>query len=411
MVIFSGIAATNTIVDRHERSSLLAILQLLRSGKAMSRPELIEVSGLGRRVVDQRVDSLIRSGLVGEGPLSQSRGGRPASPVVFRPEAGIVLVADVSPSVIRAGYADLSGRLIEWREDLVTVAMGPEVILDRLEACWDQLLQENESAASRLMAIGIGVIGPVDTVHQGRSPVVTPFGWDGNQVQQRLTSRYSVPVWADNVVNMMALAEYSRHVGEEAADFVLVLIDEGIGAGLISNGRLHRGADGIAGELGHVAVTDDPHVVCWCGKTGCLTQVASTAAIERAGGRRIFAEPTVGREGRIEATTALRTILADDPKASEAFRTAGAATGRVLADVVNIFNPSLIVVGGRVAAGGDNFLQPLKTSLHSRSFAAAASQLQVSLAGDEEELGLLGAGIMAVDGILGPNFVERWYRR
>lgn len=388
---------SSPLTDRNERTNILTILDLLRAGKSMSRRELIEATRLGRRVVNQRVDSLIRSGLVGEELPSLSQGGRPASPVVFLPGAGIVLVADISPSVIRTGITDLGGNLIARRDDVVTPSMGPELILDRVERCWSALLESLDKAPPPLMAIGIGVIGPVDTVHHQRSSVVTPFGWDGNLVSERLKAKYGVPVWADNVVNLMALAEYSRHVGEEAADFVLVLVDDGIGGGVISNGRLHRGADGIAGELGHVTVTDDPDVACWCGKTGCLTQVASTSAIERRIGREIFSEPVPG--------------AFDEPEVHAAIGAAGEATGRMLADLVNIFNPAHIVIGGRVAEAGEVFLGPLRTTLKRRAFPASAAHLKIARAGSEDELGLLGAGIMALDGIFSPSFTSQWLRQ
>lgn len=395
------------VADHSENSSLVTILGLLRAEAAMTRPQLIAATGFGRRVVAQRVDDLIASGLANEGGPEASTGGRPASTVRFRPEAGVILVAEVSPSVVRTGYCDLGGRLVNWSEEAVTAELGPEAILERVQVSWDHLLREPELQHVPLMAIGIGVIGPVDTDHIGRSPVVTPFGWNGAHVRERLTSRYGVPVWADNEVNMMALAEYRFHADPRPSDLVLLLVDGGIGAGLISNGRLHRGADGIAGELGHVTVEDHGAGRCWCGKTGCLTQIASTGAIERDLGFGLFDSPlAVGRRGTPGSD--LAALLARDPAARRRFEVAGEATGRVLADFVNMFNPSEIVIGGRVASAGEPFLGPLRRSLEERSFAASAAHVRLATTSRENELGLIGAGIMAADGFLGVEFASRW---
>lgn len=396
------------LTDQDASSSLITILGLLRREKAMTRPQLISVTGFGRRVVAQRVDELIAAGLLSEGPLNASRGGRPAATVRFRPEAGIVLVAEVSPSVVRAGRCDLDGRLVKWVEEPATVELGPDAILQLFQARWDELLRDPEIENVPLVAVGIGVIGPVDTEFIGRSSVVTPYGWDGVHVRELLASRYGVPVWTDNEVNMMALAEYRFHAEPTTRDLVLVLVDEGIGAGLISNGRLHRGADGIAGELGHVTVAEGEAIPCWCGKTGCLTQIASTKAIERRLGFDLFDSPLGGSGEGDERRESLALLIAADPEVGEPLAIAGRATGRVLADIVNIFNPSEIVIGGRVAALGEPFMDSLRRSLDEQTFPASAARLRISATTRENQLGLMGAGIMAVDGFLSAEYASRW---
>ena len=145
------------------------------------------------------------------------------------------------------------------------------------------LLRDDAGVPGRLWGIGIGVPGPVE-FETGRpiSPPIMP-GWDGYPIRERFAERYGAPVWVDNDVNVLALGEWRSGVAAGHDNVVVVKIGTGIGAGIISGGRLHRGAQGSAGDVGHIQVIDDPTVVCRCGNMGCLEALAGGEAIGRAG--------------------------------------------------------------------------------------------------------------------------------
>ena len=186
----------------------------------------------------------------------------------------------------------------------------------------------------RLWGIGIGVPGPVEFA-TGRpiSPPIMP-GWDGYPIRERFADRYGAPVWVDNDVNVLALGEWRSGVAAGHDNVVVVKIGTGIGAGIISDGRLHRGAQGSAGDVGHIQVVDDPAVVCRCGNIGCLEALAGGAALGRAaarppratGGARGCGPPSTSA-GRVTAEDVARAASFGDPVAVALLQDAGRRVG------------------------------------------------------------------------------------
>ena len=163
------------------------------------------------------------------------------------------------------------------------IEAGPEHGLGRVDALFDSLLETTQGLPGGLWGVGVGVPGPVE-FEAGRpiSPPIMP-GWDGYPIRERFAARYQAPVWVDNDVNVLALGEWRAGVAAGHDNVVVVKLGTGIGAGIISDGRLHRGARGAAGGVGHVQVVDDASVVCRCGNTGCLEALAGGAALARDG--------------------------------------------------------------------------------------------------------------------------------
>jgi predicted NBD/HSP70 family sugar kinase len=153
------------------------------------------------------------------------------------------------------------------------VAIGRERTLGLVEEVFDEMLATRDPDAPDVWGVGIGLPAPVE-FSAGRpvSPPIVP-GWDCYPVVQRLSRHYQAPAWVDNDVNLMALGELQAGLARDQADMVYIKIGSGIGAGLVSAGQLHRGAQGAAGDVGHVAVADDTSVICRCGNTGCLEAI------------------------------------------------------------------------------------------------------------------------------------------
>ena len=261
--------------------TLVSVLDLVRTGQARTRPELGRRSGLGRTVITQRVQQLIDCGLLEEGALGPSSGGRAPRELRFRADAGHLLVAELGATRLKVAVTDLAGTLLEQQETAADITRGPEHTLHQVEEMFNAAVTARPAAAPPIWGIGISVPGPVEFA-TGRTiaPPIMP-GWDGYPVRERLAAAFQVPVWVDNDVNLMALGELRSGLAQGERDVVYIKIGTGIGAGLISGGRLHRGAQGCAGDVGHVAVVDDTSIVCRCGKTGCLEALAGGAALAR----------------------------------------------------------------------------------------------------------------------------------
>ena len=394
--------------------AFVTVLDEIRLGRSRSRSELVARTGLGRAIVARRVQELIDRGLVTEGAVGPSTGGRPPRQLAFRADAGHVLVADLGATSIDVAVTSLDGRILGHHDEPARIEDGPERGLARVDALFGSLLRTTEDTPGRLWGIGIGVPGPVE-FESGRpiSPPIMP-GWDGYPIRDRFTKRYGAPVWVDNDVNLLALGEWRSGVAAGHDNVVVVKIGTGIGAGIISDGRLHRGAQGSAGDVGHIQVTDDPSVVCRCGNTGCLEALAGGAAIGRAGeaaaleGRSARLQAALDQHGRLSAEDVARAASSGDPAAVALLQSAGRRVGSMLASVVNFFNPSLIVIGGGVANSPDQLIAAIRDSIDRRSLPLATRDLSIQRSSLGGLAGVIGASSMVVDQVFSRTSIARW---
>ncbi|MBK1788059.1 ROK family protein [Prauserella sp. ASG 168] len=396
--------------------SLTTVLDLVRSGAARTRPEIGRHSGLGRTVVTQRVNQLTECGLMEEGALGPSSGGRAPRELRFRATAGVVLAAELGATSIAAGVTDLAGTVLAEREEPTDIALGPEPVLDRVEALFDTLLDDvrAEHGDVAVWGIGIGLPGPVEfATGRPSAPPIMP-GWDGHPVRDRLTARFGAPVWVDNEVNTMALGELRAGTAKGQSDILYVKIGTGIGAGLVSGGRLHRGSQGCAGDIGHAAVADEATVVCRCGNTGCLEAYAGGAALARDGldaakeGRSEFLAGVLDSAGTITAADISRAAQSGDRVSVELLTRAGRLIGSLLATLVSFYNPALVIIGGGVADAGDLLLAAVRESVYRRSLPLATRELRIARSSLSDTAGVVGAAFMVIDELFAPERLAHW---
>jgi glucokinase-like ROK family protein len=409
-------AATESGVAPDQLDGLVTVLDLVRSGAARTRPELVRCSGLGRTVVTQRLGHLLASGLVEEGALGPSTGGRAPRELRFRADAGVVLVAELGATGITVGLTDLAGELLAHRGEAWPIADGPVATLGRVEELFDALLAERPGVV--VWGVGVGVPGPVEFA-SGR-PVAPPImpGWDGYPVRDRLAARFRAPVWVDNDVNVMALGEVRSGLARDADDVIYVKIGTGIGAGLVSGGYLHRGSQGCAGDIGHVslggAVPGASEVVCRCGNTGCLEALAGGAALARDAtdaareGRSAVLAERLAEAGTLDAHDVVRAAEFGDATAVELLQRAGTLVGETLAALVNFFNPAMILLGGGVGASGDLLLATVRQAVYRRSLPLATRSLEIVRSPLSGQVGLRGAAFMVVDELFSRERLGHW---
>jgi glucokinase-like ROK family protein len=397
--------------------ALVIVLDEVRLGRSRSRSELVERTGLGRAIVAQRVGELLERGLVVEGDVGPSTGGRPPRQLAFRARAGHVLVADLGATSIDVAVTDLDGRILGHHDEPARIEAGPDACLDRVDELFDLLLRTTQAAPGSLWGVGIGVPGPVE-FQTGRpiSPPIMP-GWDGYPIRERFAARYAAPVWVDNDVNVLALGEWRSGVAAGHEDVVVVKIGTGIGAGIISGGRLHRGAQGSAGDVGHIQIVDDTSVVCRCGNIGCLEALAGGEAIGRGGaaaalgGRSARLRTALDQRGEVTAEDVARGASFGDPVAVALLQDAGRRVGSMLASVVNFFNPSLIVIGGGVANSPDLLLASIRETVYRRSLPLATRELLIQRSSLGGQAGVIGASSMVVDQLFSREAIGAWIER
>ncbi len=401
--------------------SLATVLDLVRSGTARTRPEIGRRSGLGRTVVTQRVNQLTACGLLEEGALGPSSGGRAPRELRFRARAGVILAAELGATGISVGVTDLTGTVLAEHTEAVDIATGPETVLGRVEEVFDELLDRVRTELSdpdlTVWGVGIGLPGPVEfATGRPSAPPIMP-GWDGYPVRDRLARRYDTPVWVDNEVNAMALGELRAGSAKGQRDILYVKIGTGIGAGLVSGGTLHRGSQGCAGDIGHAAASDEDDVVCRCGNTGCLEAYAGGAALARDGlaaakqGRSPFLAEVLASTGTVTAADVSRAAQSGDRTSVELLTRAGRLIGSLLATLVSFYNPALVVIGGGVSRAGDPLLAAVRETVYRRSLPLATRELRITRSTLSNRAGLVGAAFMVIDELFTPERLARWVDR
>jgi glucokinase-like ROK family protein len=387
-----------------------AVLEAVRLGHGTSRAEIARHTGLSRGVVAQRLSELIGLGLVVDAEIAESTGGRPPRRPRFNGEAGTLLVADIGATSIDVAVTDLAGTVLASRAEDADVALGPDTLLSRVEELFEEVLADGAPGeAGAPWGIGIGVPGPVEFA-TGRpvSPPIMP-GWNGYPVRDRFLERFGAPVWVDNDVNIMALGEWRSGAARYHANVVFVKIGTGIGAGVISDGYLHRGARGSAGDVGHIQVTDDRSVVCRCGNVGCLEALAGGHALARdaeaaaADGRSPFLAEMMANGQQLSARDLADGATRGDAVCQELLQRSGLLVGAMLASVVNFFNPSLIVIGGGVASAGDQLLASVREAVYRRSLPLATRDLLILPSALGGRTGTIGAAAMVADELFSPT--------
>ncbi|MGO4188288.1 ROK family transcriptional regulator [Pseudarthrobacter sp. TAF60_1] len=373
------------------------LFQLLRDGKARTRAELALTTGLARSTVASRIDALISSGLVGPAGEASSSGGRPPSRFAFNPAARSVLAVDVGATHVIVAATDLGGNVLSERRLAQDVAAGPETVLDSAVAEGLAVLAEAGRTLKDLAGVGIGLPGPVE--HATGRPVKPPImpGWDGFDVVRYVQRSLPVPVLVDNDVNIMALGERTAHWPEHE-NFLFIKVATGIGAGIISSGELQRGANGTAGDLGHVRVPRGDDVLCRCGNNGCLEALAS--------GPALAAELTRQGVPASKGNDVLRLVSDGNLQAIQALRQAGRDVGDVLAMVVNLLNPSVIVIGGSLGQAGEHLMAGVREVVYRRSLPLATTHLRIALSVAGDKAAILGASQMVTQYVLSPSVIE-----
>ncbi|AYC41412.1 ROK family protein [Streptomyces griseorubiginosus] len=381
------------------------LLELVRSGRAVTRGALQQATGLSRATVGQRLDRLFRAGWLREGaggPVDSPLGGRPSITLEFDDAHAVVLAADLDTRHARACVLSLTGEILAEHSGTLVIEDGPDAVLGELGRWFAELLEKAGQRAEEVCGIGLAVPGPVD-LESGRvvQPPIMP-GWDGYDIRGRLARAFTehtgsgpVPVLVDNDANLMAYGE-QRTGHPDCSAFVLVKVSTGIGAGVVVDGSLYRGIDGGAGDLGHIRVPAGAEALCRCGSYGCLAAVASGGAVAR----RLAAAGVPAASG-----SDVRDLLASGhPEAAALAREAGRQVGDVLATVVTLLNPGVLMIAGDLA--GTPFLTGVRELLYQRALPRSTARLEVVTSRLGERAGLVGAGALVVEHLYAPERVE-----
>jgi glucokinase-like ROK family protein len=350
------------------RINKIIILGLIRENGTISRAELVKKSGLSAPTVTRIVEGLINEDrLVVTLGKGSSNGGRPPVMLEFDGKRNFVIGIDLGATTTRGVLSNMNGKFIKEIEFPTQLDKGFELIMDDVANLINRLAESKKSISkNRIYGVGIAVAGLINLNKQivEYSPV---FDWYDADILKALKPKVSYPIIYDNVTRLMALGGMCYGKGQKQQNFICINVGYGIGSGIIVNGQLLTGADGFAGEFGHITIDSNSDIQCSCKKYGCLEALASgksialTAQSRLARGQKsILTEMCNNDYSKVTAKMVADAAKNGDELALNVFTRAMEYIGIGISNLINIFNPDLVVIGGGVSMSGDIFFDNIR---------------------------------------------------
>ncbi|MET0989506.1 MAG: ROK family transcriptional regulator [Glaciihabitans sp.] len=373
------------------------LFQIFREGEAFTKSQLASITGLSRSTVSTRVDLLLSKGLLRPAGEAASSGGRPPARVELNPLARVVIGTDLGATHGSVALSRLDGAILATVRTDIRITDGPQSVLAWVIESAQKLLADEGFGVDLLAGVGVGVPGPVEhSTGRPTNPPIMP-GWDGFDIAGYIQNIFDVPVLVDNDVNLLALGEKAM-TWPDVDDLIFLKVSTGIGSGVISGGQLQRGAQGTAGDIGHVKVPYSRNSPRPPEDERDLEAIASGTAVAKE-----------LRALRLDAKTSqdvVDLVRSGDVHAISATRQAGREIGEVLATIVNLLNPSVVVVGGSIGGAGEHLLAGVREVVYYRSMPLATQHLSIVQSRAGDRAGVLGAAIMVIQRVLSAESVD-----
>ena len=365
--------------DMRSHNVSLLFRQLVRNEMAgtveNSRADLARVTGLARSTVTTIVSELIDARLVCEGPAATSRGGRPPIALQIQRDRYHLLGVELGASHATAVRTDLLGGLLAQARADFPVQSDPTGALNLVA----QLIATISPAdhQSRVLGLGLAVPSPLDPARPGLlSDRILP-AWAGVRPGEYLQSQLQLPVYMENDANLGVLAESWWGAGVGLEDFAYIKVATGVGAGLFINGTIYRGATGLAGEIGHTAINPaGPR--CRCGLYGCLEAMIGSGSLAERARASLAGHPASRLQASsLDLPSLIAAAQAGDCLAAPLIDRAGFDLGIAVANLLNLLNPGVVVLGGTLATAGETLLAPLRRALVDRALSTSLASTRV----------------------------------
>jgi predicted NBD/HSP70 family sugar kinase len=389
--------------------SLVDLLNLVRAEGATTRQELERRSEMGRAVVADRLAMLTDLGLVDDSELGTATGGRAPRLVRFAARRAAVLVATLDQTAIGVGLADLAGNLLTEHHEAADLAAPPSRIAERLGALF-RWTCERHAPRGGIWGMSLSVPGAVAASdaegYLATTPPVLP-AWEGFPLVETLTREFGVPLWMRSSVETMTMGELHAGAGKALQSLLFIKVGRRIGAGLVSDGRLYRGAQGAAGLIGLLPVQAG-------GMTGTLDALAGSDRIEAEGlaaardGRSPILADILRRGGTITAIEVSQAAQMGDPVLSAILSEAGHLIGQVTATLANMLNPDVIVLSGSIVQTNDIILAAVREAVYGASHPLVTRDLRIIRSQLGSSAGLVGAARVAAEALFDPHFLRDW---
>ena len=362
-----------------------AVLRMIWEQRRMSRTEVSQLAGLSRSTVSEIINEILPMGLVAETGEGPSSGGRRPIVLEFRDEACVILGVEMGAAHVAVALTDLRGKVLTWLTQDHPVRDDPPGTRRVIGELCRRALSAPEAGGRPLLGIGVAVPCPVDPSRPDSLSAVVLPAWEGQLGLDDLADELAAPLMVDNDANLGALAEHWWGRGIDVDNLAYIKVATGIGSGHVIGGEIYRGATGVAGEIGHLAI--DPHgKPCICGLRGCLVTMVGARALEERACELLPSHPDSDLKDQACTIRAIEdAALAGDELALQVIREAAENLGTAVAGLLNLMNPAAVILGGDLARVGELILAPLRKSVRSRTLVSsvAAAEILVSKLGPQ----------------------------
>lgn len=407
---------SNTIADQAfvRETNLSTVLRLIHSQSPVSRAQLAVITGLNKSTVSSLVDELITRNLVHETGSNSGGAGRPATMLEVNSQAGLIIGVELGVDFVSVAVTDFLGNITWRRREDANPNEDQEKMINQTLRIVKEAMVAGKKKNTRFLGMGLATPGTVD-LKEGVLIFAPNLHWRNVPFGKIFSEQTKLKVFVENDANAAAIAEHLFGTTRQCQDFVFVFAGVGIGGGLFLNGKLYRGKNGYAGEIGHSPIMAEPsQTVCHCGNRGCWETYANQYSIiqriqARLEVKRTSIIPKLIAEQNSPITIALIKQAADagDKEAIDSFAEAGHAMGQGLAGLINIFNPEKIVLGGPLSIAGEYLLPAIKETVARHALPEIDQQVEVLLSPFGPDASLIGAIAIVADDFLSlPSHIE-----
>ncbi len=380
------------------------VFEKLRTQGPLSRAQLAGLLSLTRATASSIVRDLVDVGLVRETELQVPKSGRPGMLLEINPAGGCAVGLEINVDYISVVLTDCLANIL-WKKRISSDPSKPRAtVLNRAGALVNQALKQGRDQGLRLLGIGVGLPGMVDTDH-GILAYAPNLDWRDLPLRKMWTKRFSLPVFIENEANAAAMGEYYFGAGQGASNLLYLSTGVGLGGSIVIDGKVMRGMNGFAGEVGHMQI-DSRGELCGCGKRGCWETTAGPLAVVSyvrtkidAGQKSIVSEMMKGNHKKTDFSTILQAAEKKDRLALKAFEHVGAKLGVGMASLINVLNPQMIVIGGVLSQAADHILPAARKTAELESMDHVNKDLQVKSSAHGMDACTLGAATLVLDAI------------
>ncbi len=392
-------------INRVKAHNVSAVLLHLLFHEPAYRVQIAEQASLSTTTITNIIDELIELGIVVEDGIEETQGkrrvGRPRAALRLEKNARYTIGIQVGVERYRIGIANLRGEILHSRRVTFDRATPPEEVFQQIAREVDDLILESEIDRRNIMGAGVGAAGLVN-YHTGVNILSANMGWENIPIREWLSDQMDMPVVVDNNVKCMALGEAFFGSGRNIESLAFVYGRTGVGSGLVIDNRLLRGADLGAGEIGHMILLAEGGQICKCGQYGCLETLISEDTLIQQAGALVQSQPA-SQLGELWQAADKKTVdlifqaaRAGDTAAAEIVSCGAHYLGIALANLVNLFNPKMIVLGGLFAEGQDLILPTAQKTLEQTAFAGLGKKVKLQATSFGWQAGIVGAAALAL---------------